>query len=94
MDVKKPNGPKSGGKSAGFFMYIGPGIAGLLQPGQIFPGTREQALKACSAAAEKHPLVKSLLVSGAALPAARLEVKTPGTALYENYRKLAGEREV
>lgn len=92
MAVKPKSEAKPGGAPAGFFMYIGPYIPGLLQSGQIFPGTREEALKACAVAVEKHPLAKTLLVPGETLPADRLKVKTPGTALYDNYRKLAGER--
>jgi hypothetical protein len=35
--------------------------------------------------------VKTLIVSGDCLPEARLKVKTPGNALYANYRKIAGK---
>ena len=47
-----------------------------------------------AAAIEKHPKVKSLIVSGDALPEARLRVKAPGNVLYANYnelKKLAGK---
>lgn len=83
------------GKAAdgGFYCYIGPNIAGLIQSGTIYVGTKENALAAVDNAVKKHPLVKTLLVSGAALPEARLKVKKPGNALYANYQKLAAERE-
>lgn len=77
----------------GFYCYIGPNIPGLIQSGQIYMGTREAALLAASAAIERFPLVKTLLVSGTALPEARLKVKKPGNALYANYQKIAAERE-
>ena len=62
--------------SSGFYCYIGPSITGIIQHGTI----------------EKYPLVKTLIVSGDALPEARLKIKRPGNALYVNYRKIAGLR--
>ena len=56
-------------------------------------GTKEEALAAAARAIEKQPLVKTLIVSGAALPEARLKVKKPGNALYVNYQKVAAGRE-
>ena len=78
-------------KTSGFCIYIGPNLKGLLQTGTIFRGTREEAYRKAAAAIEKYPLVKSLIVTGDRLPKARLEVKTPGTALYAKYKKLAGK---
>ena len=89
--VNKPQ--QSAGCAAGFYCYIGPNIAGLIQNGAIYRGTRSAALTAAAEAIEKHPLVKSLIVSGDELPQARLKVKQPGNALYQNYRKIAaGEK--
>mgnify|MGYP001152620816 FL=1 len=76
---------------SGFYIYIGPNIKGLIQTGTICRGDRENALRTAAAAIERYPLVKTLIVSGDALPSARLKVKTPGNALYANYRKLAGK---
>lgn len=76
---------------SGVYVYIGPNIKGLIQTGSIYRGTREDAHKAAAAAIEKHPLVKTLIVSGDALPEARLKVKVPGNVLYANYKKLAGK---
>ncbi len=78
-------------KTSGFCIYIGPNLKGLLQTGTIFRGSREDAYLKAAAAIEKYPLVKSLIVTGDRLPKARLEVKTPGTALYAKYKKLAGK---
>ena len=77
----------------GFYCYIGPNIPGFIQSGQIYMGAREAALSAASAAIERFPLVKTLLVSGTALAEARLKVKKPGNALYANYQKIAAQRE-
>ena len=77
--------------TSGFYIYIGPNIKGLIQTGSIYRGTREDAHKAAAAAIEKQPLVKTLIVSGDALPEARLKVKVPGNVLYANYKKLAGK---
>lgn len=75
----------------GFWCYIGPSLPGLLQHGTILPGSRAEAWQAAAAAIEAQSLVKSLIVSGDSLPLDRLKAKTPGTALYENCRKVAGK---
>lgn len=75
---------------SGFCIYLGPNIKGLIQTGTIYRGSREQAMEAAAHAIERYPLVKTLIVSGDALPTARLKIKTPGNALYANYQKLAG----
>lgn len=77
--------------NAGFYCYIGPNLKKLIQTGTIFRGTREEALAKAAAAIEAQPLVKTMIVSGDALPSARIKVKTPGNVLYANYRKLAGK---
>lgn len=84
----KDTGEKS---ASGFYFYIGPNLKGLLQTGTLFRGTRAEALKAAAAAIEKHPAVKTLIVSGDALPELRRKVRTPGNALYASYQKLAGK---
>ena len=76
----------------GIYCYIGPSLRGLIQHGMIWRGTRADALTAAKAAIDAQPLVKTMIVSGDALPAARRKVKTPGNALYENYRRIAGTR--
>ena len=74
--------------TSGFYIYIGPNIKGLIQTGSIYRGDREHAHQMAAAAIEKHPKVKSLIVSGDALPEARLRVKSPGNVLYANYNEL------
>lgn len=73
---------------SGFYMYIGPNIRYHIQTGTIYRGDRDNALRRASSAIEMYPLVKTLIVSGDALPEARRKVKTPGTALYANYKQL------
>lgn len=77
--------------SSGFYIYIGPNIKGLIQTGTIYRGDRESAHQKAAAAIEKQPKVKTLIVSGDALPKARLKVKTPGNVLYATYKELAGK---
>lgn len=84
-------GKEPDGCAAGFYCYIGPNLAGLIQHGTIYRGSRADALAAAAAAVEKNPLVKTLIVSGDELPQARLKVKKPGNALYQNYQRVAGE---
>ena len=82
---------RAGTCPSGFYIYIGPNIKKYIQTGTVYRGTRAHALKQAAAAIEAHPLVKTLIVSGDALPEARIKVKTPGNALYANYKKLAGK---
>lgn len=74
--------------ASGFYIYIGPNIKGLIQTGTVFRGDRENVLRMAGPAIEKHPKVKSLIVSGDALPEARIKVKNPGNVLYANYQAL------
>ncbi|MDE7243728.1 MAG: hypothetical protein K2O18_07110 [Oscillospiraceae bacterium] len=76
---------------SGFYIYIGPNIKGLIQTGTIYRGNLAQALQAAAPAIKKYPLVRTLIVSGDALPMAWRMLKEPGNALYANYRKLAGK---
>lgn len=73
---------------SGFYMYIGPNIRYHIQPGAIYRGDRANALRRAASAIKMYPLVKALIVSGDALPEARRKVKTPGNALYANYKQL------
>ena len=75
--------------NSGFYMYIGPTIRGVIQNGDIYRGTRAEAVEKAASAIEKYKLVKPLIVSGDALPVARLRLKEPGNAFYVNYRKLS-----
>lgn len=77
--------------TSGFYCYIGPNLKKLIQTGTIYRGTREEAFTRAAEAIKAQPLVKTLIVSGDALPSARIKVKTPGNILYANYRKLAGK---
>ena len=78
--------------ASGICCYIGPSLRGLIKNGDIFRGSRDDALKAAAAAVETDPMVKTLIVSGDALPVARRKVKTPGSALYRNYQRVAGRK--
>ena len=82
---------RAGTCPSGFYIYIGPNIKKHIQTGTIYRGTQAHALKQAAAVIEAHPLVKTLIVSGDALPEARLKVKKPGNALYAAYQKLAGK---
>ena len=82
---------RAGTCPSGFYIYIGPNIKKHIQTGTVYRGTRAQALKQAAEAIEAYPPVKALIVSGDALPEARIKVKTPGNALYANYKKLAGK---
>ena len=77
-------------KSAGFCVYIGPTIPGVIQSGHVFDCSRAKVLNGEIAnIVEKRPLVASLLVDGLTLAVDRIKVKTPGNLLFVNYKKLA-----
>lgn len=82
---------RTGTCESGFYIYIGPNIKKHIQTGTVYRGTRANALKRAAEAIAANPLVKTLIVSGDALPEARIKVRTPGNALYANYKKLAGK---
>lgn len=94
MTAASTGTPESGPKQhevnqSGFYMYIGPNIRGLIQNGTIYRGTKAEAQAKAAPAIEKFKAVKSLIVSGDALPVARLKLKEPGNAFSVNYRKLS-----
>jgi len=75
--------------NSGFYIYIGPTIRGVIHNGDIYRGTRAEAMEKAAGAIERYRLVKTLIVSGDALPVARMRVKKPGNAFYVNYHKLS-----
>ncbi len=77
--------------ASGFYIYIGPNLKRLIQTGTIYRGTRKEALAKAAEAIAAAPLVKTLIVSGDALPEALVKIKTPGNVLHANYQKLAGK---
>lgn len=82
--------PKAGKPTAGFSVYIGPSLAGVIQTMTIYPAGREEALKLpeLALAVEKKPGIADLVVDGLTLPEDRIKVKTPGEELYRKYRAL------
>lgn len=70
-------------------MYIGPNIRGVIHNGDMYRGTRAEAMEKAASAIEKYKLVKALIVAGDALDVALQRVKKPGNAFYVNYHKLS-----
>lgn len=75
---------------SGFFVYIGPTLRGVIEHGRVFFGSREDADRAAARACAHEPLIRQLIVPGETLAEDRLKVKTPGTALYEFNKRVAG----
>lgn len=75
--------------TGGFCMYLGPTIIGVVQNGTIYQGSKKTVLKELADAIETYPLIASLVISDKTLSEDRVKIKTPGNALYANYRKLA-----
>lgn len=76
---------------AGFFVYLGPSIRGMVQNGSIYAGPRSEVEKLLADAIQKYPRIAHLIVSGETLSDDRIKVKTPGNYLYETYRRLIAE---
>lgn len=74
----------------GFCVYIGPTIFGLIQSGTVYRGTLEEALAKVDDAIQKHPLIRSMVVTGDDLAECLKKISTPGNLMYVNYRRLAG----
>ncbi len=89
QDAEIASEKPDGSCAAGFYCYIGPNIAETIAHGAVFVGTWAQALEAAKDAIEKNKLVKTLIVAGDTLHNDRLKVKTPGNALYANYKRIA-----
>lgn len=85
------NNVNAGGPPSGFYIYIGPNIAGLIRSNAIYRGNRENALAVAREAITKYPLIKTLIIPGDSLPTARLKIKTAGNALHGNYVKLVDQ---
>ena len=91
VETVESKGKPERSNASGFYIYIGPNIKGLIQTRTVYRGTRKDALAKAGNAIKAEPLVKTLIVSGDALPEMRIKVKTPGNILYANYQKLAGK---
>lgn len=89
---KRTTTKKSDGKAAGFCVYLGPSIRGVIQSGMVYRGGKAAVLKELAPALERHPLIASLVVTSDTLPADRIKVKTAGNLLNVNYKKLASGR--
>jgi len=74
-------------KSAGFSVYLGPTISGVIQTATIYPVGKDEALKLpeLQLALGKKPGIAALVVDGATLAKDRIDVRTEGTALYQAY---------
>lgn len=86
--ANQKNDVRAGGPPSGFYIYLGPTIRGLIQANEIYRGNREYALTKAQPAIQKYPLIKTLIIPGDYLPAARQKLKTSGNALHANYTRL------
>lgn len=87
--TKKKKTAKVAEQPAGFCVYLGPTIRGVITQGQIIPGTRKEAIDLLASAVTKYPTIARLIVTGAELPAARVSIKKPGSLLHISFNKLA-----
>lgn len=80
----------AGSSEAGFCVYIGPTIVGVIQNGTIYPGSKKQVLASpeLTLLMAKYPLGADLLIDGEKLAASRQLLKQPGNLLHNKYRQL------
>lgn len=88
---------KPADSSAGFCMYIGPTLAGVIQTGTVYTGSKQQVIASPELVPvlAKYPLAADLLVDGEKLAEARAKLKRRDNLLSEKYArlvKLAAER--
>lgn len=76
---------------AGYCVYLGPSIRGSVQYGAVIPGSKADICSQYAEAIGKFPLVAALIVPGERLAEARVQIKTPGNALYYQLRRLAAQ---
>lgn len=86
---KRDTTKQSDGTSAGFCVYLGPSIRGVIQSGTVYHGSKAAVLIDIAPALERYPLIASLIIPGDTLAVDRIKVKTAGNLLNVNYRKLA-----
>ena len=72
-----------------YCVYIGPSIRGVITEGEVFSMSKRDTLQFLYSVVERYPSIERLLVTGAELPDARIQVKTPGNMRYNNYIQLA-----
>ena len=73
------------------YVYIGPSIRGVVQKRTIYAGTKAEVEEALAGAIQRYPRIRSLIVSGDTLAADRVSIKTPGTRLNNEFKKLLSE---
>ncbi|MCL2487350.1 MAG: hypothetical protein FWE80_01565 [Oscillospiraceae bacterium] len=76
-------------ESDGFCVYLGPTVHGVIQSGRIFHGSRVTAARRLKLPAYIAQHVSALIVNGDKLSEKRVEVKTPGSRLYNLYERLS-----
>ena len=78
-------------KSGTFCVYLGPSIQGVITSGTIYDSDKKGTLKKLSRVIERFPMIGRLIVTGAALPESRLQIKKSGSLLYANYNKFVAQ---
>ena len=78
-------------KTGGYCSYIGPPIWGSILYGDVFPGSKADALERHGQLIQRFPLVADLIVPGSKLQESRNQAKTPGTLLNAHCSRLAAQ---
>lgn len=88
--ISPTKGPVKAEGDEKFCVWIGPGVRGVIQYGQIFRVPRERAREVLPAkvAALWDDGANALVVGPEQLPAARLAVRKEGSALYKLARSI------
>lgn len=83
------NDAEKSAETAGFCVYIGPSIIGVMQKGSIFKGTKIEVLNEIKYALDKYPSIADFIVDGNELAQKKIEATTHGNLLYKKYCRLA-----
>lgn len=82
---------KKDADEAAFFVYLGPNIPGVIQKATICSGNLETVLTELDMALQKYPRIRNLLISDKTIAEDRVNVITPGTRLYNEYKRLLSD---
>lgn len=84
MAVRRKKKPEQ----TAYCVYLGPSMRGKIEHGKIFAGTAASVRLDLAELIKTYPPVGALLIDASALAEARVRIRTPGTALHEQLRRL------
>jgi hypothetical protein len=86
----EPAAPKEPVKTAGYCIYVGPSLRGIIQTRTIIAGSKEEAIKRLdiAMAIKQRPAIKEFIVDGLNYHETMAQINVMGSDLYKKYRGL------